>query len=56
MTTLMDVIDELVAEEIEIIDELIEEEVKPILEYKVKLEKDIFDKAYKEVLELEGGK
>lgn len=50
----IEVIDELIAEDIEIIEELVEEEIKPIIDYRKQLEKKIFEKAYKEVLELEG--
>jgi len=54
-TTFMELVDELVEEQIEIINELIDEEIKPIIEYRAKLEREIFNKAYKELLELEEG-
>ena len=47
------IVDELTKETIKVIDELIEEEIKPMIEYRQAQEKKIFDKAYKEVKELE---
>lgn len=52
--SLIEITDELLAEDTEIIEELMEEEIQPIIDYKKELERKIFDKAYKEVLELEG--
>lgn len=53
-TSVMNLIDDIIAEDKEIIDELIEEEIKPIIEYKKKLQKEQFEREYREVLELEG--
>ena len=52
-TNFMTIVDELIAEEASIIDELIEEEIKPIIDYREQLEKKIFERAYKEVLDME---
>ena len=49
----MAIVDELIDEEIEIINELIEEEIQPLMDYRVKLEKEAFNRAYEELKELE---
>lgn len=52
-TQFMTLTEEVVKEEISIINELIQEEVLPLIEYRKNLEKEIFNKAYKEMRQLE---
>lgn len=51
----MKIVDETIAEELEIVEEVIRDEIKPIIDYRKNLENKIFNKAYKEVLDLEKG-
>ena len=46
-------IDELIGEMKEVVDAFYKESIKPIQDFKKEKERKIFDKAYKEVLELE---
>lgn len=52
-TSFQEICDEVIAETTDIIDELIREEIEPLLKYRQILEKKEFEKAYKEVKELE---
>ncbi len=52
-TNFQQICDEIIAETTEIINELMEEEITPLLKYRQTLEKKEFEKAYKEVLDLE---
>lgn len=52
-TVFMEIVDEVIKEEIELIDEIIKEEIQPLVEYRAKLEKQIFDKEYADVLKRE---
>lgn len=51
--TFTEIVDELIAEDKEIIDEFLEEELRPMVEYNKAQERRLFEKAYKEVIELE---
>lgn len=51
--TFTEMVDELIAEDKEIIDEFLEEELKAMVDYNKAQEKKLFEKAYKEVRELE---
>lgn len=53
MSKLMGISDEVINEDLAILEELIQEEIKPLIDYRKQLEKKIFDKAYKELLQLE---
>ena len=52
-TNFQQICEEVIAESKEIIDELMREEIEPLLKYRQTLEKKEFEKAYKEVLDLE---
>lgn len=49
----LEVANEVIAEERAIIAEVIEEEIQPIIEYREKLEREAFEKIYREVKRLE---
>ncbi len=51
--TFTEIVDELIAEDKEIIDKFLEEELKPMVDYNKAQERKLFEKSYKEVLELE---
>lgn len=51
--TIIEITDDLVKEAKEIVDELIKEEVMPLLKRQEEQDKALFDKAYKELIELE---
>ena len=53
LTMFQQIVEELIDEEVELINELIEEEIQPLMDYRVRLEKEAFNKAYKELKELE---
>jgi len=53
MKDFMAIADELVKEAKEVIDELIEEEIMPLIKHQKEQEDKAFEKAYKEVKELE---
>ena len=53
MNSLIEIADEVIAEDMIVIEELIKEEIQPLIDYRKKLEKKIFEKAYTEVLDLE---
>lgn len=48
-----EIVDELIAEDKEIIDKFLEEELKPMVDYNKAQERKLFERAYKEVKELE---
>lgn len=48
-----EIVDELIDEDKEIIDVFLEEELKPMVDYNKAQERKLFEKYYKEVLELE---
>jgi len=52
-TSFIEAVDEVIALQMSLIDEVIKEEVKPLIDYRAKLEKEAFEKAYKELRELE---
>ena len=51
--SIIDLMNECIAEDIEAMREVMEEDIVPLIKYRSKLERDIFNKAYKEVQELE---
>jgi len=51
--SLIELVDGLIIEDKEIIDEFIKEELQPMIDYNIKREKQLFEKAYSEVLKLE---
>lgn len=51
--TFKEIVDELIAEDKETIDEFLKEELKPMVDYNETQERKLFEKAYKEVKELE---
>lgn len=53
--SIIDLMNECIAEDMEAMKEVVEEDIKPLIDYRVKLEKKIFNKAYDEVKELEEG-
>ena len=53
MTNNLEVMQEIVAEDLQLMQEVILEDLQPLIEYRRKLEKDIFSKAYQELQELE---
>ncbi len=53
MDSIIDLMNECIAEDVEAMQEVIEEDILPLIKYRAKLEKDIYNKAYKEVKELE---
>lgn len=52
-TSYMEIIDEVLAEDIETLEELYNEEIKPIIDFRKQIEKKEFEKQYNEVLKLE---
>ena len=52
-TSFQEICDEIIDETVEIINELFAEEIFPLLKYRQQLEKKEFEKAYREVKELE---
>lgn len=53
--SIIDLMNECIAEDVEAMQEVIEEDIKPLIEYRAKLEKDIYNKAKAELDELEEG-
>lgn len=53
LTSFMEIVDEVLAEDLEILGELYNEEIKPIVDYRKEQEKKRFEVLYKEVLKLE---
>ena len=50
---IIEIMQECIAEDMEAMREVIQEDLVPLIEYRTKLEKDIYNKAYKELQELE---
>jgi len=55
MTTSLEIMQELVKEDLELMKEIIIEEIVPLIQFREKLERKEFEKAFKELKELEGG-
>jgi len=51
--SILEIMEECIAEDMEAMREVIREDLVPLIEYRTKLEKDIYNKAYKELRELE---
>ena len=51
--SIIEIMEECIAEDMEAIREVIREDLVPLIEYRTKLEKDIYNKAFKELKELE---
>lgn len=49
----LEVMQELIKEDIELMREIISEDILPLIEYRDKLEREAFEKAYKEMKKLE---
>ena len=51
--SVIDLMNEVIAEDVEAMKEVIKEDILPLIEYRSKLERTIFNKAYEELQELE---
>ena len=51
--SVIDLMKEVIAEDVEAMKEVIKEDILPLIEYRSKLERTIFNKAYEELQELE---
>lgn len=53
MDSIIELMNECIAEDIEAICELMDEDITPMIKYRQKLEKEAFEKAYSELKKLE---
>ena len=51
--SMIDLMNEVIAEDIAAMQEVVKEDIVPLIEFRTKLEREIFDKAFKELTELE---